>query len=181
MRDDIHKSAPFAAAWRRFIKHTMREADRKDRARESAERALASDCEREISRETVQTILERCSSPERDLFGSKLAGLGGAAGHVMNQQLMDRLRLVERSGSLDPKAVERALTEVIAERRESQSRAMAGYIFRAGGKGSPESIQTIKQQLGSVSASDLAQRLMNPRSVEKPISMPQVSMDEDLR
>ncbi|AWI09512.1 hypothetical protein CKA38_09885 [Ereboglobus luteus] len=106
----------------------------------------------------LNQLLERCDKREADLFGSKLTGLEGD--HVMGQLLVNRLKMAERMGAIDRGTIERALAEVIAERAESQARAMRGHIMKERGRGVAECMQAINRHMASLPVMDFARDLI---------------------
>jgi hypothetical protein len=165
MRDDIHKSAPVNAAWRRFLKHCARDADSDDRAVESAHRAIVKDCNRELSPQFLAALTGRCDDAQQTLFGGKLADINsvedlGGNGHVLEQRVLERIRCRESANSLDQAAVEQTVTEVIQERVDSQARAMRGHVLKDRGTGAAECVQAINQGITAISSNALAKQLI---------------------
>jgi hypothetical protein len=161
MRDDIHKSAPVNAAWRRFLGRCTREADWGDRAREAADNAIKKDCRREILPALVHTLGEKCSDPSGDFFGSRFDGLtAGLASHVLARELVDRLRCMERSGRLSGSALEHALTDVMDERMQSVARAMSGYLLKEPGRRPAECVRAMTEAMRGLSAADYAREMI---------------------
>src|ERR1700722_3325533 len=96
MRDDIHKSAPVTRAWQSFMRHCGRQADRKERAMESAYRALAKDCKDELSPAFLNTLRKTVLDPQTKLFTERIAaacipGTVERGGQVMEQAVLAHL------------------------------------------------------------------------------------------
>lgn len=181
MRDDIHKSAPVNNAWRKFLKRCASEYDRDDRARESAEQAVESDCKREMTRPFVEALVGRLNGPERELFGSMLDGLDTIAGHVLEQQTLSRLRLMEQTGPLNRDTVEQVVAEVLSERVENQRRAILGHVLKNGGRDVAECVEAVNKHLSPIDTTNYAKQLLTnfgrfePRTKSAP-----VELDENL-
>jgi len=166
MRDDIHKSAPVNAGWRRFLKHCANDADRDVRAFESAHMAIVKDCNRELSPQFLSALTGRCEDGQHTLFGGKLAGINsvedlGGKGHVLEQRVLERVRFRELAGSLDRAAFERSVTEVIQERMDSQARALHGHVLKDRGNGVKECVHAINQCMKAISPEGLAKQLIS--------------------
>lgn len=180
MRDDIHKSAPVSAKWRKFLKHCASECDRDERACESAQEAVVTDC-KELTRQFVETLLERINGPDRELFGSILDGLDMVAGSVLEQQTLNRLRLVEQAGPLNRGTVELAVAEVLSERVDNQRRAMLGHVLKTGGRDVAECVGAVNRHLSSMDTTAYAKQLLaNSGRIEPRPKPTPVGLDEDL-
>jgi hypothetical protein len=183
MRDDIHKSAPVANAWRQLIKHCSREADRKERAQQTVEKAVLLDCAREFSAESIKDLMDRCSSPKKDLFQTNLEGVrpAEAKGGVLQQKVIERVKLCEQTngGTVN---LRDQIAGVIDDHKESMSRALRGHVLKAGGEGSGECIEAIRNSINQVSSGKIADDILaNAGKVVLPPKKPKtVSLDENL-
>jgi hypothetical protein len=184
MRDDIHKSAPVNKLWKSVLKHCNRESDRKERAAESALKAVAADCSRELSPGFVNDLIDRCKSPKADLFRGNFEGVHATedGGHVLEQQLVERLQVRAQSGSIDLNGLRDELAGVIEGRKESQARAIRGHVLKAGGKGAAVCNEALKNCLTQVSAVDCANQILanGGKMVVPAKRAKKVSIDENL-
>jgi hypothetical protein len=178
MRDDIHKSAPTTAKWRRWVKSCARDAERGALAIQHAVRAIASDCNKELDPRVLSALVDRSQSPERDMFSSIVDGCPTATKSVMQQQLLDHTRMAERKGMTGPDAVKWALAATIEARKESQARAVRAHVLKSGDRDARECVKAINESLSAVSSADLAQRLID-NGGRIPLERPRRGVDLD--
>ncbi len=72
MRDDIHKSAPVPAHWRRLIRDCARTAGWQDTSRQSANAAVAQELNREIAAGLITHCRSALDSARESLFSADL-------------------------------------------------------------------------------------------------------------
>ena len=138
MRDDIHKSAPVNAKWRRYLGRCVREADRGDRADRAAVDAILDDFRKEIPEELHRAIIEKCEHGQRDFFSQEIDSIRERfleAG-VLGQSLLLKLNEAELSGPISKPIYEVCLKKSIEERFDARTRAMKAHVLRDGGAGS---------------------------------------------
>lgn len=185
MRDDIHKSAPVSRAWRSFMKHCGREADRKERAAESARRALERDCNSEISPAFLQKLRGSLADPQKKLFPEGLAascspGTVKRGGQVMEQSVLAHLSRREACGQSGEAAVLGAVADAVASRKNAQLRAMEGHWLKKGGSSSLPAVMAAKEALHGLSSSEIASKILTGQLGPERQARA-VSLDEDLR
>jgi hypothetical protein len=185
MRDDIHKSAPVSRAWRSFMKHCGREADRKERAAESAYRAMARDCKNELSPAFVEQLRGNLADPQKKLFNEGLALSCSPAtikrgGQVMEQSVLAHLSRREACGQSGEAAVLGAISDAVSSRKNSQLRAMEGHWLKKGGVSTLPAVDAAKEALRRLSSTHLASEILAGRLGTDRQSRA-VSLDEDLR
>jgi len=98
MRDGIFKTLSMAPVWRRFMLSCARAADRGDRTREAAIRALVRDVRAEISPSVLSALRSHTSSQQRQLngLGTALPQLGAAADCTPMEKIL-RLNLARHA------------------------------------------------------------------------------------
>jgi hypothetical protein len=187
MRDDIHKSAPVSRAWRSFMKHCGREADRKGRAVESAARALEKDCTNEISPALVEELRRAVSEPQQELFAGGLAasfvaGTVERGGKVMEQAVLANLSRREACGQDRRNAVIGAISDAVDGRKNSQLRAMEGHWMKMGGSDAAPAVQAAKESLQQVPSMEFASKILygQLQSGEPSGRQEKVDLDENL-
>lgn len=178
MRDDIHKSAPTTAKWRRWVKSCTRDAERGEVATGHAIRAIASDCKKELDPQVLKSLVERSQSPERDMFGSIVDGCSTTTGSVMEQQFLEHARMAERKGLTGTDALKWALAATIQTRKESQAHAARAHVLKSGDRHARECVKAINDSLSAVSSADLAQRLID-NGGHIPLERPRRGVDLD--
>jgi hypothetical protein len=188
MRDDIHKSAPVGRAWRSFMKHCAREADRKERAHNSALGALIDDCTRELSPQFIACITEKFTDPQKKLFNDSLGEAAAAyrvknPSHVLEQDVIANLQRREACGQTGKEAVADAVTDALVRRRESQLRAMKGHWLKQGGAGVAQAIGAAEKVLKKMPIAKLVSQALEGRIDKKSLgcSKTEIDLDEDLR
>jgi hypothetical protein len=188
MRDDIHKSAPVGRAWRCFMKHCAREADRKERAHNSAVGALVDDCTRELSPQFIACITAKFTDPQKKLFNESLGEAAAAyrvenSSHVLEQDVIANLQRREACGQTGKEAVADAVTDALVRRRDSQLRAMKGHWLKQGGAGVAEAIGAAEKALKKMPIAKLVSQALEGKVDKKSLgySKTQVNLDEELR
>lgn len=185
MRDDIHKSAPVSRAWRSFMKHCAREADRKERAADSAYRALAKDCKSELSPAFLEKLRGNLSDPQAKLFvegvaESCISGTIERGAQVMEQAVLGHLSRREACGQSGRAAVLGAIGDAVVGRKDSQFRAMEGHWMKKGGESARPAVTAAKEILQSLSSAEIASRILDGKlDPGKPNRG--VSLEEDLQ
>jgi hypothetical protein len=184
MRDDIHKSAPVSSAWRSFMKHCGREADRKERAAESAYRALAKDCKNELSPAFLDKLRGDVSDPQTKMFAEGLAasctsGSVERGGQVMEQAVLAHLSRREACGQSGKEASLGAIADAVAGRKNSQLRAMEGHWLKKGGVSTVPAVMAAKEVLKKLSSAEMASRIFDG-GLDPGQSRRKVNLDEDL-
>jgi hypothetical protein len=185
MRDDIHKSAPVSSAWRSFMKHCGREADRKERAAESAYRALAKDCKNELSPAFLDKLRGTLSDRQTNLFAVGLASSCASetverGGQVMEQAVLAHLSRRESCGETGKAAVLGAIADAVISRKHSQFRAMEGHWLKKGGVSAVPAVMAAKEALKRLSIAEMALRVLDGQ-LDPGQPRRRVSLDEDLR
>jgi hypothetical protein len=167
------------------MKHCGREADRKERAAESAYRALARDCRNELSPAFLQKLRGTLSDPQKKLFTEGLAascspGTVKRGGQVMEQSVLAHLSRREARGQSGEAAVLGAISDAVSIRKSSQQRAMEGHWLKKGGSSTLPAVTAAKQALQGLSSSDIALKILAGQL--GPDRQPRtVNLDEDLR
>lgn len=169
------------------MKHCGREADRKERALESAYRALVNDCHNELSPAFISRIQKVLTDPQQKLFREALAASCASAtvghgGQVLEQAVLANLTRREACGQDSKTAALGAIADAVTSRKNSQLRAMEGHWLKKGGLSTEPAVQAAKQALQSLSSAEIADRILNRqlRSSTK-VSNSTVDLDEDLR
>ncbi len=185
MRDDIHKSAPVGRAWQNLMKHCARQADRKERAAQSAYRALANDCKNELSPAFLDQLRGILSDPQSKLFRERIASSCAAGsvdrgGHVMEQSFLAHLNRRETSGQSGKAAVLGAMADAVSGRKSSQLRTMEGHWLKKGGLSAAPAVMAAKEALNKLSCTEIASKIIDGH-LDMPRPTKKVSLDEDLR
>ena len=185
MRDDIHKSAPVSRAWRAFMKHCARESDRKERAAESALRAIESDCKKELSIEFIERMKSCLQNPQAALFKESIADrcerhVSEKSPQIMEQEVLAHLRRREMCGEAAKSAVTGAIADAISCRKNAQLRAIEGHWRNEAGKSSLPAIEAAKKVLSNIGNAELAADILEGKRKAAPKKRG-VELDEDLR
>jgi hypothetical protein len=147
-------------------------------------KALAGDLSRELSPAFVKDLVERCNSPKADLFRGNFEGVRAAedGGHVIEQQLAERLQVRAKRGPVDMNGLREELAGVIDDRKESQARAIRGHVLKAGGKGTAECNEALRNSFNQVSAVECANQILDGggKMVVDSKRSKGVSLDENL-
>lgn len=167
------------------MKHCGREADRKERAAESAYRALAKDCKNELSSAFLDKLRGTLSDPQKKLFAEKVAascasGSVERGGQVMEQSVLAHLTRREACGESGEAAVLGAIADAISNRKNSQLRAMEGHWLKKGGNSALPAVSAAKQALQELSSVDVASKIL-AGELGADRQHRTVSLDEDLR
>lgn len=187
MRDDLHKSAPVKAVWRRWTRSCINRAEQGETADERARRALAEDCRAEISPKFVANLLQLAAG-QAELFEGKLAHVRcaqdlGGSGSVLEEGMLSQLRLLDRrGGGFDSSGVEAAAAGTLQDRLSAQARAVRGHIMIEGGKGKEHCLQEVRRSEAAVDTRQLARELVtNKGQIELARrAVPPPSLDENL-
>ena len=170
------------------MKHSAREADRRERAYLSANRAMADDCKRELSPEFLARIRSKLADPQKRLFSERLSETCASNAdergtQVLEQDVVANLRRRETCGQSGKNAAVGAIADAISRRKEAQFRAMEGHWLNKGGASTAPAIEAAKRVLNALSSTDLASRILEgqmdgsvPERQKK-----KVNLDEDLR
>jgi hypothetical protein len=186
VRDDIHKSAPVPPAWRTVVKHCTRDADRDERAKAAAARAMLKDIRQEVSENFMAELNRKCSDRQSVMFNGTLDELTGVtelggSGHVLEQSVLDNLRRLGQSAQLSPDLLTQAVESALKGRGESRVRAMVGHVLKDGGWGVQECVASLKSAVGAVALRDIAESLVQGNGkVRVPRSKRGVGLEENL-
>lgn len=166
MRDDLHKSAPVRAIWRRYLKSCIRDAENGALTERRCLKALVADCHLELTPAFLSELLRRCDGDRRELFGEKFQGVVsafdlGGSGSVMEEQLLARVRMADHDNGVTEAAVGAALTSVIQDRLDAQIRAITGHVLRDGGRGTGTCLREIFRSAATVNPAELAGTLLS--------------------
>ena len=167
------------------MKHCAREADRKERAAESARRALAKDCKSELSPAFLDKLRGTLSDPQKKLFAEGMAasfasGSVKQGGQVMEQSVLAHLSRREACGQSGEAAVLGAIADAVSIRKHSQLRAMEGHWLKKGGNSTLPAVAAAKQALQRLSSADMASKILAGQLGADKQSRT-VNLDEDLR
>jgi hypothetical protein len=186
MRDDIHKSAPVTRAWQSAIKHSIREADRKERLAKSVHYAISSDCYKELSPKFLANIMQQ--RDQKTLFGSAAGEIhssrdGKEKVQVLEKEVEAHLRRREACGQDTAAAIEGAVCDAINGRLKATLVAIKGHLKKNGGRGADVPIDAAKKAIAAVQVNELAKELLSGDNKLKAKRRPHknVDLDEDLR
>jgi hypothetical protein len=169
-----------------MMKHCAREADRKERVYETARRALAEDCRRELSPSFLTQIRSNLVDPQKKLFSESLSEVcaSGAierGGQVLEQEVIANLRRREAVGQTGKDAAVGALSDALARRKESQFLAMKGHWMKKAGPAAAPAVNAAQQALQALSTSKMASQILEGTLDEAKSGKKNVDLDEDLR
>lgn len=186
MRDDIHKSAPVTRAWQSAIKHSIREADRKERLAKSVYYAISSDCYKELSPKFLSNITQQ--RDQRTLFGGVAGEIHSSRDGKENVQVLEKeveahLRRREACGQDTAAAIEGAVCDAIKGRLNANLIAIKGHLKKHGRRGADVPIDAVKKTIAAVQVNELAKELLSGDKKLKAKHRPRkgVDFDEDLR
>ena len=184
MRDDIHKRVPRPPKVRRWVRLTLREADRLAGRTEGAlEDAVRDACKSEISGGFLHGLQHYMHMDQRNLFGV-LGGVQsprdlGGDGSPMERAILSDCQLLTTSGRSLREAAQEAIAGALRERSHADIRAAEPVLLPTR---DPEAYRAIDQMKADVDKLDYraiaAERLGLQERQSR--SVPTLSPDENL-
>jgi len=186
VRDGIYKDLPQPRAWKGLLRSCTREAERGDPANHRASRAVAADCDIEITASFLRRFRRRADDAALQLPGvGSFDGIAssrdiGGENTPLENLMIEHARRLERGGITGDHLTTEAMTAALEDWKERRFRHMAQHCVTKAGDGARPTLAAVRQALD---AQDLrgfvARRLAGERAASPAAARP-IDLDEDL-
>lgn len=179
MRDDIHKAAPLARAWKCAIKACTRDADWSTESRRHLTKSIAKTLRDELPAQCVRRWHEDLNAPQPSLFGINEIPESAVAHQPLARRTEEHLNRLVATGHRGDSVLRDAVHCAIAERLESEHREAVSYLLQH--DGTAQLRYRLRQAVASVDIHQQTNSIVTAGRPAPTPAKPVLDLDADLR